>query len=191
MTTTMGADRNGAARRAGAWRGSGGFTLAEVLVALGLSGILLTAVLSALLFVARGGTRLMHFRDIETRAAVAVQQFAMDARQAKSVTWVNSNSLTMEVGDSGSVNYAYDSTKGTLTRVAPGGSSRVVASEISTFQFLAFNRDGAAVAAGAANINEKTKMVQLDILFKSRSRAVSVESDVISARYVLRNKTST
>lgn len=186
MTTTMEAERNGSARAA-----RRGFTLAEVLVALALSGILLAAVLSSLLFVAKGGTRLMHFRDIETRAALAVQQFAMDARQAKSVTWVSGNSLTMDVGDLGSVNYAYDSAKGTLTRAAPGGSSRVVASEISTFQFLAFNRDGAAVAQGAANINEKTKMVQLDILFKSRSRAVSVESDVISARYVLRNKTST
>jgi prepilin-type N-terminal cleavage/methylation domain-containing protein len=171
-------------------RATGGFTLMELLVALGLSGILLTAILTTFVFIVKGGTRLMHYRDIESRASLALQQFAIDTRQAGSVNWVSANVLRMEVGDSGAVSYTYDPAKGTLSRQTTAGT-RTLASDINTFTFDAFDRDGTELDLAAANINTRTKMVQIQIGFRSRSRTVApVESDIISARYMLRNKTS-
>jgi prepilin-type N-terminal cleavage/methylation domain-containing protein len=192
MTITMEADARPAQGHT-AWpsRSRRGFTLAELLVSLGLSGILLTAILTTFIFIARGGTRLMHYRDIETRASLTLQQFAIDARQASTVTWVNANTLTLQAGSSGTVTYTYDSANGSLVRRASEGN-RTLATNINTFRFVAFDRDGTALSLAAANVNARTKMVQLEIGFRSRSGTVEpVERDIISARYMLRNKTST
>lgn len=190
MTITTEVERRILREMEGAAPRQGGYTLVELLVVLGLSGFLLTAILTTFIFIARGGTRLMHYRDIETRAALALQQFAVDARQATSVTWGNTNRLSMDVASAGTIIYVYNSATGVFTRQTPAGNL-TLASDINTFRFGAFDRDGTALNLAAANINSRTKMVQMEIGFRSRSRTVvPVESDIISARYMLRNKAS-
>lgn len=168
-----------------------GFTLTEIIVATGLGGILLAAMLTTFVFIAKGGARLAQFHDLETRSSLALQQFAMDARQAETSTWVNTNQLSLQVTGKGAVNYTYDTARRTLKRTT-ATETRTLASDINSFQFAAFDRDGAALRLDADDINAKTKMVQMEITFRSGGGATKpVESTAVSARCMLRNKSHT
>ena len=156
MTTTTATDRS--KRR----RATPAFTLVELLVALGVSGAILAAVLTTLVLVTKGGIRLMAFHDIESRGSHALQQFATDARQASDATWVSANQLNLEVPATGTVSYTYTSANGTLSRATSAGS-RTLATDLDSFRFVAYDRDGDAVALDAIDVNTRTKMVQMEL----------------------------
>ena len=88
------------------------------------------------------------------------------------------------------MSYTYTSATGTLSRATSAGS-RTLATDLDSFRFVAYDRDGDAVALDAIDVNTRTKMVQMELRCRKDYRAApSVKGDVISARYVLRNKAS-
>jgi len=160
------------------------------MVALGLSVVILAAILTTFVFITKGGIRLMAHSDMQNQGSIAVQQFASDTRQASGATWVNSSQLILEVPDVGAVRYVYESDTGTLRRTTPT-NTRTLATHIHTFQFVPYDRDGDLLAQDAANLNLRTKMVQMEMRCRKGGQTIpAANSDVISARYVLRNKTS-
>ena len=63
-----------------------GFTLAEILVALGLSGLVLGAILTSFIFLTRTGLRVELYNDMERQARSALELFARDTREASAIT---------------------------------------------------------------------------------------------------------
>lgn len=169
-----------------------GFTLVELMVAAALSTIILAAVFSAFIFLARGSFRLGQYNDMETQARRALHQFSQDARQAENASWPDDRTLVLTVGPN-TVTYAYDAVLEAFTRKLGGTAPVPLATGVTAFEFKAYQRTGAEVpdnltpaAAGAA-----TKMVQIEMnLARTGNVTAETTGQIISARCVLRNKKS-
>ncbi len=169
-----------------------GFTLTEIIVATGLSGIILAGVLGSFLFLGRAGIGLRQYAEMETQARHAMETFALDVRMAEAITWHSANSLTVAIPTGAGkkdITYTYAPGQGAFIR-AEGADRRTLIQGITEFNFTAYSISTAPIAFGnlAAASNE-TKQVQI-ALTTSRSAATvaSTTNSVISARFILRNK---
>lgn len=165
------------------------FTLIETLVAGGLSGIILAAVLSSFVYLGRAGVGLQHYSDMASQSRVMLQQFGQDVRQATAATWTDADTLVLTV-DGTAVTYDYNAGAKNCSRTT-GGQPRVLVRGISSIQFRAFDINGQVLnlAANLAAANGATKMIQLEIDMARSSQSLgSATGEVISARFVLRNK---
>lgn len=173
-----------------------GFTLVEVMVAAGLAGFVLLGVLSTFLFLGRSGANLRNYNDMENEARKALELFAEDTRQASSVYWSSTTSLTLTVNGR-AITYAYNSGPRTFTRAVPvagGSSTTILVTGVTDFSFLAYTITGAAItdfstAAARTTANRTTKQVQLSLSAARTATTVTGSTNIVlSARYVLRNR---
>lgn len=187
---------------------SRGFTLVELIVSSTLSGLVLAGVLSAVLMITRSGYLINNYMEMEQQARTALETFAVDARVTDSVIWdraSDSDPLTAitltpptESGPAIPVTYTYSADAGTLSRTA-SGVTRVIMSGIQSLSFTAYKyaEPGTHVAIDASAstltaLQNNTKMVQISLsAVRSRSSLADATNNVVSARYVLRNKIQT
>ncbi len=184
------------------------FTLVELIVSSTLSGIVLAGVLSAVLMITRSGYLINNYMEMEQQARTALETFAIDARVTDSVTWSRDSdsapltAITLtppsDVGSPIPVTYTYSAARGTLSRTA-GGATRVIMSGIESLSFTAYKyaEPGTHIAIDASastltSLQNNTKMVQISLsAVRSRSALADATNNVVSARYVLRNKIQT
>jgi prepilin-type N-terminal cleavage/methylation domain-containing protein len=167
-----------------------GFTLMELMIASGISLIILAAVFSAFIFMARGSFRMGQYADMESNARRALGYFSQDARQAEGAAWTDLNTLQLTVKGK-TVVYAYNSSTGTFSRRENAGTPRVLASNIDAFSFSAYQMTGTEISLSAslAAANTAVKMVQINFNLRETNRSTGIAtSQVISSRCVLRNK---
>jgi type II secretory pathway pseudopilin PulG len=174
-------------------RRAAGFTLVELMVAAGLSAVVLAAVLSTFLFLGRSGANIQNYSDMESQARKGLELFAEDVRQASAITWTSAEQITLTV-NAAAVVYVYSSANGTFSRV-DASSNRVIVSGIAagTFKFRAFNVAGAELpltnAAQLTAATSSTKQLQISLEASRKSRTVAAATNtVLSARFILRNK---
>ncbi len=169
------------------------FTLVEILVATGLSGLVLAAILTSFVFLGKAGVGLRNYADMEAQARSAIETFALDARMASQVVWNNASSLTLTVergGGTTTATYAYNPTARTFTR-SSGGATTTLLTNIRAFSFNAYSIDTSPVSLASitAATHRDTKQVQISLETERVNPALSVTTNkVISARFVLRNK---
>ncbi|MEY4489881.1 MAG: hypothetical protein RIQ79_2389 [Verrucomicrobiota bacterium] len=183
MTTTTPVNRP--ARR----RNYSGFSLVEVIIATTLSAIVMTAVLSAFLFIGRSTINLRNYADMETESRSAIETFAQDTRMASAINWVSANSLIITTKLNGAVvayTYTYTptvkigskTTVGTLTRQQTSPSTGIAdvlmnnvkvltftAYNINTFQIYLNGEDGSALPTSGStdSVDNATKQIQLSV----------------------------
>jgi prepilin-type N-terminal cleavage/methylation domain-containing protein len=170
-----------------------GFTLAEVLIASTLSSIILLGVLTTFLFVGRSAANLRNYTDMEAQARKALAVFAQDTRQASAVAWASANSVAMIVNGAA---ITYDFSSGRFTRTRNGVKVTLL-NGITQFNFLAYSITGTAIpdissTAGRASANSRTKEIQISLSAARTAQTLTTATNIVlSARYVLRNKTVT
>ncbi len=165
-----------------------GFTLVEVMIGASLSTFILAGVMSTFLFLGRTGANVGNYTEMESQARRSLELFAEDVRQASSITWNSTTSVTLVV-NSAAIIYAYDSSAKAFRRQDPG-ATRTLLTGITNFQFKGYNINGAEVdltdLAAAAKI---TKQLQISLRASRTSQTVaSATNTVLSARFILRNK---
>lgn len=175
-----------------------GFTLVELMIGATLSSFILAGVLSTFLFMGRSGANMNSYNDMEAQARKCLEIFAEDVRQANTIIWASSTTLTLTVPNpSGvgtiSVDYAYDGGTRTFVRRDPVGQ-RVLLSGITVFEFKAYTITGAALTdfstvAARTIANNSTKQLQLSVsCSRTNTTVVDATNTVLSARFILRNK---
>jgi Tfp pilus assembly protein PilW len=176
-----------------------GFSLVEVMIAAGLSGFILVAILSAFLMIGRSGYNASNYCTMEAEARRALERFSQEARLAKTIVWNSANSVTLTViSSSGNydVTYAYDTSANGATAKSfyrlPGAAAStstrlVLVRNVTDFAFRRYKVVN-GVDYSAANELE-TKQIQIT-LRATRSGVTTVDATnaVLSARVVLRNK---
>lgn len=178
--------------------------MVELLVSTGLGAIVLAAVLSAVLMINRSGYLLNNYIEMEKQARNALETFAIDARMTESVTWTRKSDgsligITLIPPDAKSVTYTYNSGAGSLART--DNTTHQTLTLVSGIQSLSFTAYKYSEATGLAAINPSisvtsdtllkndTKMVQISLsAIRARSTLADATNNVVSARYVLRNK---
>ncbi len=173
-----------------------GFTLVEVLIAATLSTLVLAAVLSSFLFLARTSFRSSGYSEMEAEVRRGMDTFARDTRNATEVHWNSAQSITLTVSGS-PVTYAYDSdaasnTCGSFYRLAgDAGQPRTVLirSVAPEFAFKRYKLEQPGVSDNTASNDSETKLLQLTLrATRTNVATVGASNSAISARYMLRNK---
>ena len=174
-------------------RSERGFTLVEVMVSAGLAAFILAAILSAFLFMGRGGANLSNYSEMEVQARTALETFAQDVRQASSISW-NSNTNIVLTVNSAAVQYAYESSTNTFWRRTASGTESLITGVVSgSFAFKAFNVAGSELSLSTSDeltaAGSDTKQLQISLEASRTSQTVVTATNlVLSARFILRNK---
>lgn len=182
--------------------GTRGFSLVELMAATLLSGIIMVAVLSSVLMIARSGYLLNNYSEMEQQARNALETFAVDARMTEVVAWdrapdtIPLTSLRLQAVDGAVVTYTYDAAAGTLTRTPDGGAAETIITGIQSFTFSAYKYDNDAgleildpATTSLVSFDNETKMVQLSLsAVRTGTSLANATNNVVSARFVLRNK---
>jgi len=107
----------------GSRRQQSAFTLIEVLLASAISLVLAGILAMFFAFSLRSFAAMTNYADMNQRSELALDKMSKDIRQARSLTAYTTNSLTFLDVNNNSLQYAFDSSKGTLVRVSGGVST--------------------------------------------------------------------
>lgn len=203
MTTSTPSPARNSGRR------SRGYTLVEVLIAAGLTGFILTGVLSTFLFLGRSSANIVNYSDMEAEARKGLESFAVDTREASDLYWIDANTIRLSIG-TGFVNYGYDTDTKSFYRVpitrtgssgsytyTESGARRRLINRVEDFSFRGYQinattpidiSDLSTVSKQSAASNV-TKQIQISMrAIRKDVTVVGVTNSVFSARYILRNK---
>ncbi|MGB0416211.1 MAG: PilW family protein [Coraliomargarita sp.] len=172
------------------------FTLIELMIAIGLFGIVMAAILPTFMVFARHSTSLGNYAEMGMDSRYALEIVGRDLHGATSLTLAEEGQITLvlpaDMGGS-TVNYAYDSGLQTLTRtVTSGGSSksRVLFDDVERFTFTIYNRLGNSLGKNASewpSILNEAKSIQMDAVRERKLLSTKNTDYVISAKFMMRN----
>src|SRR6476660_5157418 len=101
-------------------RNRAGFLLAEAMVAIGITSLLVLAVCAFTMFSGHSFAALFNYVDLDDANRICMDQLSRDIRQANKVNNFSASQLELDTTPSGgpasSVTYSYSSTTRTLTR---------------------------------------------------------------------------
>lgn len=118
-------------------RACAGFTLPEVLVATGLSCLIIAAMLSFYLYGNRSFAFLTNHVFMEQQNQFAMDCLSKQIRQAKKLTAYSTNSLTFTDYDGQSLQFTFDPNAQTLSRIKQGQTSTLLTG-CSSLQFFIY-----------------------------------------------------
>lgn len=180
---------------------AGGFTLVEVLVAVGISVFILAGVLTANLQIMRSGVRIAQYAEMDTQVRRALDSLGRDLRSASAIKWNSESDLTLTIPASGGttaqVTYAWTAASGTFFRVA-GASSATTVGRLELVRGIAALPDGSAGLTfarfdhngAAATTDAATKRITVSMTVgRSAPTAVATSGTPVSASFALRSKT--
>lgn len=171
------------------------------MVAVGLSGIILTGIVSANLHMIQSGLRMTNFTDSEIRTHRAFDQLGRDLKGAVDLTWNSATDITLTIPVSDTtmtqVTYAWSANDGIFYRVAGANSAVTTGRTIllkgnptSGRSFTIFSRlDGDGVATSS---DDTTRIVSVKLPVKKGfgpTVAATTETNM-AATFTLRNKAS-
>ena len=183
-------------------RANAGFTLTEIMISAGIASFLMTAVLTAMLFINRSGMRASAYSELENDLRRGLETFAQDARLAENIRWTSARSIrfTLPAGSPATeVTYAYDDTPGSATYQtfyrATGDASvvanrRVLVRHVDeSFAFQRYKHQPADGSTAPAANDLETKQIQVTLrAARTNTLTAGATQESVSARYILRNK---
>jgi hypothetical protein len=193
-----------------------GFTLVEVMMCAGIGSFVMLGVLTCYGMIARTGTSLYNYVDMEDQARRGLEKFSEDSRMANSITWTSSTQVALTIPHVASdsyvdtVTYWWDSTTDTTsptyqcfrrTEVVTNSSgvttsttTTTLIKNVATFQFDRWQAGGATGVQATTNANTDQLQIHLTLRKQGNERntrstaIVAATNLVVSARYILRNK---
>ncbi len=191
MTTTIaGADRRPCRRRT-----RRGMTIMELVVAMTLSAVAMVAIFSAFGFLARSSLLTIAYSDMDRQARSGLETFARDVRMAVNITTISSHAVILSVADSSptgshNVRYEYKPETKSFYRNPGTPGEKALITGIEAFVLkrfcMALGSDGQPLET-SNDLEVKQLQIQLRAQRSGVGRATAT-NNVISARYVLRNK---
>jgi prepilin-type N-terminal cleavage/methylation domain-containing protein len=121
-----------------------GFTLLELMVAGGLFGITAAALCSFYLFSTRAFVSLASYADLDKINRIAMDTLTGEVRQARLVTDVSSNSVSLINGDGVPVTYYFDAAGRKFVRVDGINPPKTLVSDCDLLTFDVYQRNNIA-----------------------------------------------
>ncbi len=173
-------------RPAGRWQA---FTLIEVMVATGLSGIVATVIVMLMMFTSRSFVAATNYTDMALLSRMALDKMSRTIRQAQSVTAYATNSITLLDASGNSIQYALNPATRSLVTVS-GGTTNTYLTGCNSLQFWLYQRTpksntfGCYLPAFVTN----AKLVQVTWSCSRQILGANVNNEVVeSASICLRN----
>ena len=164
---------------------SSAFTLFEVLISTTLVGLVLTASMTSLIFIARAQISINDYAEMNSKARSFLGYLGRDLRATSSVTNFTTTNLiivvpTDAVGGTATVSYTFVPSSGIVIRTQ-GGVSVTMLHHVESFVFAYFNR-----LSVSTSVLAELKQVRVNFTLTGSSGVGRLSQEVISAQYVLR-----
>lgn len=164
-----------------------GFTLTEVLIAVVISSMLMGAVMSSYIFIAKSCVSLNDYTDLNTEAREAIEIFSREVRAASDISGFSSSGMTLTVPGPGgdyTVSYTYVPGDRIFYRAYGTSDQQVLLTGVELLSLKRFN-----LLHNPASNDLETKQIQLDSkTVRSGGVKFRASNNVLSARYIMRNK---
>jgi prepilin-type N-terminal cleavage/methylation domain-containing protein len=164
-----------------------GFSLVELVVATSIAAIVLTAILSAYLFVGRNLARLVNTQEQEVKSRRTLRLFTSDVSAAIRLNSATSTGFALTkplASGNATVSYTYATGNGTLTRTE-GTSTQALLTGITAFSLEYYNESGSQTTSA-----QSVKSVELSFTTAAGNASIGTLASytTVSPRVVLRNK---
>jgi prepilin-type N-terminal cleavage/methylation domain-containing protein len=164
-----------------------GFTLTEVLIALVISTMLMGAVMSSYIFMAKSCVSLNDYTELDMETREAIETFSREVRAASDISGFSSSNMTLTVSGPGgdyTVNYTYVPGDQVFYRAYGTSDQKALLTGVESFSLKRFN-----LLHNPAINDLETKQIQLDAkTVRSGGVKFRATNNVLSARYIMRNK---
>lgn len=117
-------------------------SLMEMMVAFGVSGIVMAALMSLSLYTARSFAAMSNYTELDKQSRFALDKLTMEIRQAGALTEYSATNLVFNIGAAGPLEYVYDGEERTLTETK-GAVQTVLLEGCDALQFTIFQRNTA------------------------------------------------
>ena len=174
-------------RRKGHGSGGSGFTLPEVLIAVVIGAMLMGAVMSSFIFIAKSCVSINDYTDLDLEARSAIERFSREVRAASDISGFSTSGMTLTVRGAGglyTVNYTYVSGDKTFYRAYGTSDQEALLTGVESLTLKRFN-----LLHNTASNDLETKQIQLDAkTVRSGGIKFRATNNVLSARFIMRNK---
>jgi Tfp pilus assembly protein PilW len=167
------------------------FTLVEYIVAIGIGGILLAALMQVVFYTGRSFAALMNYTELDRYSRNALDQMVYKIREADELKSYNSNRLVFSYWKTNELIYEYSPTDRTLTETL-NGRSKTLLKGCDLLTFSIYQRN---TAAGTFNhfpatiTNSAVKLVQMSWTCSRDVLGARINTESVqSAKIVLRNQ---
>jgi type II secretory pathway pseudopilin PulG len=174
--------------------GLAAFTLVEMLVAVAIGLVAMTALMLMCGYSGRSFAAVSNYTDLDQRSQLALDQMTREIRQVKQLTaYTNSGnlkSLTFQDYDDGTLKYIWSKGAGTLTRTK-GTQQKTLLTGCDSLQFSIFQRtpiSGSFDCYDPASVTN-TKLVQMDWVCSRKVLGAQINSESVrTAKIVIRKR---
>ena len=171
-------------------RAVAGHTLPDLLIALGLGGLLLAAVACVYLYTARSFVDLGNYMEMDGNARNALDVMSAEIRQADGINSYSSNALSLRFGTN-VLSYTLNSSQRTLSRTY-GSVTRTLLTDCDAVRYDVFQRNptnGLYDTFPDATSATNAKLVEVTVLSTRSILGRKANSTTLqSARIVMRNQ---
>lgn len=171
-----------------------GFTLVEIMVTLGLLGLVLAAIIPTFNFFGKSIIGLGNYTMMSQDSRRSLEILSRDFHMAETLLKAEAHEVTMVLPvDAGGqmVNYVYSPANGTVVRTStpPGGTavSNQLMDDVDEFSFVFFNRLGVELGYAHAPLLVETKSIQVNAKLLKKVISTDTSDYIISARFLMRN----
>ena len=164
-----------------------GFTLPEILIAIVIGSMVMSAVASTFVFIAKSCVSLNDYSELDAQARSTIETFSREVRAASDISGFSSSGMTITVPGAGGdyiVNYTYVPADRTFYRAYGTSDQKTLLTGIESFALKRYN-----LLQNPAINDLETKLIQLDVkTVRSGREKFQATNHVLSARSVMRNK---
>lgn len=176
-----------------------GWTLAEMMVALGIFSLCGLAMMGLYLFCVKGMASMYNYAVLDSYNRHAMDTLTREIRQAQAVVGYTTNSITIETGNpdgtaGANVTYSFNGSSQKLIRTSSDGSSQVLLDHCSLLQFSLYTRvpvTGTYESYPVATNNWQQTVKVLQLTWKTSIQLPSGpinSEDIQTARVVIRKQ---
>jgi type II secretory pathway pseudopilin PulG len=167
------------------------FTLVEYLVAIGVGGILLAALMQVIFYTGRSFAALLNYTELDRYSRNALDQMVYKIREADELKSYSSNRLVFSYLKTNDLVYEYSTTDRVLTE-SLNGHTRTLLKGCDVLTFSIYQRN---TAAGTFNqfpatlTNNSAKLIQMSWTCSRNVMGARINTESVqSAKIVLRNQ---
>ena len=165
-----------------------GFTLTEVMISASITSLLFLCLASFSMYGSRVFAALANYSQVESSSRLTLDSVSQQIRQSKGLLTFATNSVTVQDTDGAALQFSYDPSAKTLTRIK-NGVSRVLLTGCQQLRFDMFQRtpiNGSFDAYSATSVGTG-KMIQVTWVCSRNILGGTVNSDSVqSAKIVIR-----
>lgn len=172
-------------------RRTSGVTLIEVLIGMGISGMLLSALAAFIFFSGKSFAAIFNYADLDRQSRNALDEMIYKVRQADELVSFQPHEVVFSVYGTNELRYKYSSEEKTLLETFQG-LEKVLLTECDDFAFSMFQRnseEGTYDQFPATLTNNVAKLIQVNWTCSRKILGARVNTESVqSAKVVLRNQ---